>query len=92
MRQFRITITGNYNTNLFGYLYFTINISNGPIEGRNKYVKDILSLANGYRNFKRFRNRVLYVFNKHEKPLKEPKDTKLMKLPGQIRGKYKKRK
>lgn len=67
-------------------------INNGPIEGRNKYVKILLQLANGYKNFKRFRNRVLYVFNKHEKPLKDPVDTKLMKLPGQIRGKYKKKK
>lgn len=65
-------------------------INNGPIEGRNKYVKIILELANGYRNFKRFRNRILYVFNKHEKPLDKPKGTKLIKLPGKERGKYNK--
>ena len=41
-------------------------LSNGPIEGRNKIIKIILRLANGYTNFKRFRNRVLYVLNKYE--------------------------
>lgn len=37
-----------------------------PIEGRNRTVKIILRLANGYTNFNRFRNRVLYVLNKYE--------------------------
>ena len=41
-------------------------LSNGPIEGRNRTVKIILRLANGYTNFNRFRNRVLYVLNKYE--------------------------
>mgnify|MGYP003296455018 CR=1 FL=1 len=54
-------------------------INNGPIEGRNKYIKILLNLANGYRNFKRFRNRVLYVFNKFDKPSDSPKETKLQK-------------
>lgn len=67
-------------------------INNGPIEGRNKYVKIILELANGYKNFKRFRNRLLYIFNKHEKPFDKPKETKLIKLPGKERGKYNKNK
>ena len=66
-------------------------INNGPIEGRNKYIKILLSLANGYRNFKRFRNRVLYVFNKFEKPSDSPKETKFIKLSGIIRGKYNKK-
>ena len=65
-------------------------INNGPIEGRNKYIHIILELANGYRNFKRFRNRVLFVFNKHESPLKEPRETASMKLPGKERGPYNK--
>ena len=64
-------------------------INNGPIEGRNKYLKIILELANGYKNFQRYRNRVLYVFNKLEKPLEKPTDTKKIKLTGKIRGKYK---
>lgn len=41
-------------------------VSNGPIEGRNKYIKIILKLANGYSNFQRFRNRAMYVLNKFE--------------------------
>lgn len=67
-------------------------INNGPIEGRNKYIKIITGLANGYKNFKRPRNRILFVFNRHEKPSEERLDTKLLKLPGKERGKYKTRK
>lgn len=66
-------------------------INNGPIEGRNKYIKIILELANGYRNFKRYRNRAMYVLNRYEQPLDEPQETESIKLPGEIRGKYKKR-
>ena len=43
------------------------------LKGKNKYIKILLTLANGYRNFKRFRNRVLYVFNKYDKPSNSPK-------------------
>ena len=64
-------------------------INNGPIEGRNRYVKTVLELANGYRNFKRFRHRILYVFNKHEKTLDKPMETKTVKVPGKFRGRYK---
>lgn len=66
-------------------------INNGPIEGRNKYIHIILELANGYKNFKRFRHRALFVLNKHESPLKEPRDTSLIKLPGKERGPYNKK-
>lgn len=41
-------------------------ISNGPCEGKNNYVKKILSNANGMANFQRTRNRVLYSQNKYE--------------------------
>ncbi len=34
------------------------------IEGRNSLIKKILKLANGYSNFKRFRNRIMYSLNK----------------------------
>ena len=64
-------------------------INNGPIEGRNRYVKTVLELANGYRNFKRFRHQILYVFNKHEKTLDKPMETKTVKVPGKFRGRYK---
>jgi len=40
-------------------------VSNGPIEGRNSLIKKILKIANGYTNFKRFRNRVIYCLNKY---------------------------
>ena len=45
--------------------YKGIRISNGPIEGRNSLVKKILKIANGYSNFKRFRNRAMYCLNKY---------------------------
>ncbi len=38
-------------------------VSNGPIEGRNSLIKKIIKLANGYSNFKRFRNRIIYSLN-----------------------------
>ena len=41
-------------------------ISNGPCEGKNDYVKKILSNANGMSNFQRVRNRILYSQNKYE--------------------------
>lgn len=42
-----------------------LRVSNGPIEGRNSLIKKILRIANGYSNFKRFRNRVMYCLNKY---------------------------
>jgi len=42
-----------------------LRVSNGPIEGRNSLIKKILKIANGYTNFKRFRNRVMYCLNKY---------------------------
>lgn len=42
-------------------------ISNGPIEGKNTYIKKMISNANGFRNFQRARNRFLYSQNLYEK-------------------------
>lgn len=42
-----------------------IRASNGPIEGRNSLIKKVLKLVNGYSNFKRFRNRIMYSLNKY---------------------------
>ncbi len=39
-------------------------ISNGPIEGANSRIKTILKSANGYTNFNRLRNRIMYSLNK----------------------------
>lgn len=72
------------------YTYNERRINNGPIEGRNKYIGIIINLANGYTNFKRFRNRVLYVFNKFEKSSDNPLDIKNIRNIGKLRGKYKK--
>ncbi len=44
----------------------TARVTSGPVEGRNKYIKILLKLANGYVNFDRFRNRAMYVLNKTE--------------------------
>ena len=66
-------------------------ISNGPIEGKNNYIKKILSNANGMVNFKRARNRILYSQNKYETySTKEHKDK--IKRPSNPRGTYKKNK
>ena len=45
--------------------YKGVRVSNGPIEGRNSLIKKILRIANGYSNFRRFRNRVMYCLNRH---------------------------
>ena len=41
-------------------------ISNGPIEGKNYYIKKILYNGNGMMNFERSRNRILYSQNRYE--------------------------
>ena len=45
-------------------LFDGFRVSNGPIEGRNSLIKKVLKLANGYSNFTRFRNRVMYCLNR----------------------------
>ncbi|WP_418525294.1 transposase [Ruminococcus sp.] len=45
---------------------FSTSITNGFIEGCNNKIKVLKRNAYGYRNFKRFRNRILHMFsNKH---------------------------
>ena len=39
-------------------------LSNGPIEGANSKIKTIFKSANGYKNFNRLRNRIIYSLNK----------------------------
>lgn len=41
-------------------------ISNGPVEGKNYYIKKILYNGNGMQNFERARNRILYSQNRYE--------------------------
>lgn len=40
-------------------------LSNGPIGGVISRVKTIMSNANGYKNFYRLRNRIIYSINKN---------------------------
>ncbi|WP_165758556.1 transposase, partial [Lentilactobacillus parakefiri] len=41
--------------------------TNGPLEGSNNKIKDIKRTGFGYRNFFRFRLRVLFAFRVHTK-------------------------
>ena len=42
---------------------FTVPYTNGFTEGRNNKIKVIKRNAYGYKNFKRFRNLILHIFN-----------------------------
>lgn len=66
-------------------------ISNGPVEGKNNYIKKILSNANGMTNFQRARNRILYSQNKYETYSMNEHKNKI-KRTGNPRGAYKKTK
>ena len=63
-------------------------ISNGPIEGFNSNFKKMMSVANGLYSFARFRNRLMYCYNKPNclSPVKET----IKKRPRGKRGPYKK--
>ena len=45
------------------YIIDNGSVSNGIMENRNKIIKDLKYNANGYRNFERFRNRIIYCLN-----------------------------
>lgn len=50
--------------------FTTINgrrINNSYIESKNRILKKLIINANGFRNFKRTRNRILYCLNKYDK-------------------------
>lgn len=68
--------------------YDNRKFSNGPIEGRNKYIHIILELANGYSNFKRFRNRAMYILNRLETYNEKILDVFSVRGKGKERGKY----
>ena len=63
----------------------TVRLSNGKIEGKNSYIKKMITLANGYSNFDRFRNRAMYCENRYETYSKE-------KLPNTIKRIFPKKK
>ena len=64
-------------------------VSNGPCEGKNNYVKKILSNANGMSNFQRARNRILYSQNKYETYTMNEHTDRIKRI-GNPRGSYKK--
>ena len=64
-------------------------ISNGPCEGKNDYVKKILSNANGMSNFQRVRNRIIYSQNKYETYTMNEHTDRIKRI-GNPRGAYKK--
>ncbi|WP_270609002.1 transposase, partial [Faecalibacillus faecis] len=64
-------------------------ISNGPCEGKNNYVKKILSNANGMSNFQRARNSILYSQNKYETYTMNEHADRIKRI-GNPKGAYKK--
>ena len=64
-------------------------VSNGPIEGKNSYIKKILFNANGFVNFERARNKIMYSQN-HSQRFSPNKKQRVIKRKGKPRGKYKK--
>jgi len=48
-------------------------LSNGAVEGINSRIKTIIKNANGYSNFNRLRNKIMYSLNFHEPILGSPK-------------------
>lgn len=68
-----------------------IRISNGPMERANRDIKTIFRLSFGSTNFKRMRNRIMYVMNSDSPILYSPQE-KTNKNVGKKRGKYNKHK
>lgn len=48
-----------------GIVIYPFNFKCGPVESVNSRIKLIKRNANGYRNFERFRKRVLYSLNRN---------------------------
>lgn len=65
-------------------------LSNGPIEGKNAYIKKIISNANGLNNFERARNKFMYSQNLYES-YSVVEHTNQIKRKGTPRGPYKKK-
>lgn len=63
-------------------------LSNGPMEGANSQFKKLINVSNGYGNFYRFRNRIIFCYNKEL--LLSPVSEKIIKIKRKPRGKYKK--
>ncbi|WP_249029464.1 ISL3 family transposase [Tannockella kyphosi] len=66
-------------------------LSNGPIEGKNNYIKKIISNGNGLSNFQRARNKFIYSQNLYETYTISEHSTRIKRV-GSPRGPYKKSK
>ena len=89
-RQFSSTLIDWFNEIVNSFIiYKGKRISNGKIEGTNSRIKTILKNANGFRNFSRMRNRIMYSINKNSLP-SIPEENQVIKEKGKKRGKYKK--
>lgn len=64
-------------------------LSNGPIEGFNSNYKKLMRVENGVYSFERFRNRIMYSYNKLNCLF--PVKKQIEKRPRNKRGKYKKK-
>jgi len=86
LRNWKREIINSFTLDKNGY-----RINNSLIESKNSLIKKIMRNANGYRNFRRLRNRIIYCLNSDSYPsLQENK----YKIPnaGYKRGKYNKQK
>ena len=63
-------------------------LSNGPIEGFNSNFKKMMTVSNGLYSFQRFRNRLMFCYNKPN--CLTPVKTRIPKRPRGKRGPYKK--
>ena len=63
-------------------------ISNGPLEGFNSNFKKMMTVANGLYSFSRFRNRLMYCYNKPN--CLSPVKARINKRKRGKRGAYKK--
>jgi len=89
-RQFSSTLIHWFDEIVNSFIiYKGKRISNGKIEGTNSRIKTILKNANGFRNFSRMRNRIMYSINKSSLPTVLEKN-QTIKESGKARGKYKK--
>ena len=74
--------------------FFRINgyrISNGNLERKNSDIKTIIKVSNGYKNFPRLRNRIMFSINKNES-IQASRKPKTNKLIGKKRKPYNKEK
>lgn len=63
-------------------------VSNGNLERKNSDIKTLYKVSNGFRNFPRARNRILFSINKNE-PIKATRRNKTNKYKGKDRKPYK---